>query len=98
MTAEQAPLGLRPRYEALDRLAETRALWVSAATARAHSLILYWGHVTTDTLREACPVPKDVDARVVGTVLRQSNFKADGYQPTGRSSSHHRPITRWVEK
>ena len=98
MPPEQAPLGLLLRDEALDRLAETRGLWVSAATAEAHYLIRRDGYVTADTLRYECPVPAKVDARVVGAVLNPRNFRSLSRTKTKRPGSHYRPIEMWGEK
>ncbi len=96
--AEQLPLGLAERDAALDQLAAARADWITWALAYAKQLIQRKGYVTADSLRLTWPVPDGVDARVVGAVLCERNFKRLGSTQTTRRESHYRPIGRWGRK
>ena len=92
----QLSLGLKLRDEAFDLLERTRAEWIARALTEARVLIARDGYVTTDSLRDVCPVPEGVDARVVGAVLNKRNFLDAGPTKTSRRTSHGRPISKWI--
>lgn len=71
---------------------EHRASFLERARAAARRIALVQGELTVDDIRKVCPPPADVDPRVMGAVLKSSEFEAIGYRRSERRINHGRPI------
>lgn len=76
----------------LDGFEISRAEYLAAARAHADDLARERVRVTINDVRERCPVPADIDPRVLGAVLRAPRWRAVGFVQSGRRTCHGRPI------
>ena len=89
-------LSLRLKDEALDALEVARAGWITKARSWAVAYCRMHGSVTTDDLHAYCPPPADIDPRIMGAIMRQPQFRVDGYMNSKRRECHGRLICVFV--
>ena len=86
------------RDQALARLEQARRAWIGRARFAAFFLVGQRGEVSADDIHEHCPVPADMDPRVMGAVFGRGNFRVLRYQPSRRAINHARFIPVWGAK
>ena len=82
-----------------DGLADVSDAASSHISAVAMDVARRYGRVSADDLHDPALL-QDRDGRVIGAVLRSlvkaGALKPDGYFPSARAESHHRPIQRFI--
>lgn len=68
-----------------------RASFLERARAAAFQIATKQGTLTIDDVREVVPLPKDMDGRVFGAVLKR-DFELVGYRKSSRRACHNRPV------
>jgi hypothetical protein len=96
---EGAAEGRRRRDEALGLLAETRALLVRRVQRCFLTLLTDRGKATIDPVRDLVPIPKEIDARLVGAAVRQlaelGMIHRAGLSRSVRPEAHGRDLPIW---
>lgn len=69
---------------------QTRAEWLKQA--RQTALSIHKDTVTTDDIHKHCPLPDNIDPRVMGAVFTRKHWRKVGYTQSTRKACHHRPI------
>jgi hypothetical protein len=77
--------------EVLPLFEKYRAEWLAAARAHAVMIAGERGEVSADDIHDVCPLPPDIDPRVMGAVFKP-DFNLVRYEKSRRTICHHRPI------
>ena len=92
-TAKQA------KTDAIDRVAQGREEYIATAVMAAKRHLLKNSTINSSIIRNLAPIPKGVEPRVLGAVLRriikESNLHLVEYRATSDRRSHCRPIAIW---
>jgi len=92
-TAKQA------KADAIDRVAQGREEYIATAVTAAKRHLLKNSTINSSVIRDLAPIPKGVEPRVLGAVLRriirESNLHLVEYRSTNDRRSHCRPIAIW---
>lgn len=86
------------KQQALDLFEEHRKAYLSHARDVAERIFYAKGHVTTDDVREECPVPSMFSAKVLGAVFNKERWESTGFTQTKIKTSHGRVVRVWVLK
>ncbi|CAH1689721.1 conserved hypothetical protein [Hyphomicrobiales bacterium] len=81
--------------EILPNLEAARAEWLAKARLVALELVKERGQITSDDVREKCPIPAGVDPRCIGPLFRDPMWELVGYVRSKRKICHHHPIGLW---
>lgn len=78
---------------ALDLFEIHRVDYLNKARDAARKILANKQTITTDDVREACPVPEGVNPKVMGAVFNHPDFKSTGtWVKSRRTIAHNRPI------
>jgi len=80
------------------RLRTSKAQWLEQARSLAREIATTQGWVSVDCIRARMAPPADTDPRIMGAVLRRSEFELLKYVQSTRAVSHKRPIAVFVLK
>lgn len=80
------------------RLRTSKAQWLEQARSLARQIATKQGWVSVDCIRARMAPPADTDPRIMGAVLRRSEFDVLKYVQSTRAVSHKRPIAVFVLK
>jgi hypothetical protein len=80
------------------RLPISNAQWLEQARTLARQIAKKQGWVSVDCIRTYMAPPPDADPRIMGAVLRRSEFDVLKYVQSTRAVSHKRPIAVFVLK
>ena len=97
--APQLPLALDGpalRDQALARLEHRRHQWLVAARVVRDAFLRVRDEVSADDIHRLCPIPADIDPRVMGALFR--DLERVRYQPSRRPERHACPISVWRKK
>lgn len=81
--------------EILPNLKAARAEWLAKARLIALELVKEKGEITSDDVRERCPIPPGVDPRCIGPLFRDPMWELVRYVRSTRKICHHHPIGLW---
>lgn len=84
--------------EILPNLKAARAEWLAKARLVALQLVRERGQITSDDVREKCPIPAGVDPRCIGPLFRDPMWELVKYVRSTRKICHHHPIGLWQLK
>lgn len=82
--------GVLPQQEAnnADLIAKLRATAYALAKLNPEG-------ITSDDIHAACPLPPNVDPRIMGAAFEKGKWRSVGWRPTTRKSRHGAPIRVW---
>lgn len=86
------------RDEAIDAVQKDHADWVTDAQTWALNHAMMNGTVTSDDVRDNCPLPEGADPRILGAVFRNGinrRLHKVGYTESRSPRAHARPIPVW---
>jgi hypothetical protein len=71
--------------EIAPSMEEKQSFWLNQARQTAIEVIRQHGQVSADDIHNLCPVPDDIEPRIMGCVFKTSQFKRIGYVAGKRS-------------
>lgn len=73
--------------------------YLAAAEKAGRRLLKRSARISAVDIAEACPIPENVEPRVLGALMRRLSrelgLEIVGYRPSGRRRNHDRPVAVW---
>ena len=84
------------RQEVLPLQVKAHPDLVAKLRATARALAGAGAEITSDEIHARCPIPPNVDPRVMGAAFHpKEDWERIGWRPSKRRESHHRPVAIW---
>lgn len=84
--------GRQRRDKGLAKVSQGFGWWLEQARFLAEKIARQQGRVSSDDIREACPLPETAHHNLMGAVFKDPRFQPVGYTPSQRPSAHGRII------